>query len=76
MLLFRGEEHVARWCAQWHLPRGATLSLDTAWRLATAWFGADRGAAEWRRPSIEVVESLFASLGLEGDFWRLRADSR
>ena len=73
MLFFRAEEHVDRWCGQWSLPRGATLSIDQAWRLARAWFQADRGAEEWRRPAIEEVESLFGSLGLTGPFWQLRS---
>ena len=72
MLLFRAEEHVDRWCAQWRLSRGAILSLERAWRLAQAWFSADRGAPDWKRPSIEEVEALFVSLDLHGDFWRLR----
>jgi hypothetical protein len=72
MLLFRDEGHVDRWCAQWRLTRGATLPLHTAWRLAEAWFSADRGAPEWSRPPVEHVEAVFASLGLTGEFWRLR----
>jgi hypothetical protein len=72
MLLFRDEEHVARWCRQWNLPHGARLSLETAWRLAAAWFAADRGAPEWKRPSVDEVEALFASLGLTAPFWSLR----
>jgi hypothetical protein len=72
MLLFRSEEHVDRWCEQWALPRGAMLTLDQGWRLARAWFSADRGAPEWRRPALDEVESLFASLDLTGDFWNLR----
>jgi hypothetical protein len=72
MLLFRDEEHVGRWCRQWHLNQGAILTLPVAWDLALAWFNADRGAAGWRRPAIENVEELFASLGLAGEFWRLR----
>lgn len=72
MLLFRDEEHVNRWCNQWKLPRGAILPLHTAWLLAQAWFSADRGAAEWARPPVEEVETLFASLGFGGEFWRLR----
>ena len=72
MLLFRAEEHVDRWCAQWGLAPGALLSLEQAWRLAAAWFAADRGAPEWRRPPVEDVEALFASLGLTGPFWNLR----
>lgn len=72
MLLFRDEEHVQRWCRQWNLSLGAVLPLDLAWRLAQAWFSEDRGAPSWKRPSLEQVESLFASLGLQGEFWRLR----
>ncbi len=72
MLLFRSEEHVDRWCAQWALPRGAVLRLDQAWRLAQAWFSADRGAPEWRRPTVEEVEALFARLELTGTFWTVR----
>jgi len=72
MLLFRSEEHVDRWCEQWRLSRGAILTLEQAWRLAQAWFSADRGAPEWRRPPVEEVETLFAALGLAGAFWKLR----
>ena len=73
MLLFGSEEHVRRWCTQWGLARGATLSLEQAWRLAHAWFEADRGTPEWQRPQLERVEALFASLGLTDPFWNLRA---
>lgn len=72
MLLFRDEEHVERWCRQWHLPVGAILSLPTAWQLAQAWFGADRSELSWTRPSPGDVEAIFARLGLDGDFWKLR----
>ena len=72
MLLFRSEEHVERWCRQWSMPRGAILTMEQAWRLAVAWFSADRGAREWSRSPVEVVEQLFESLGLVGSFWKLR----
>jgi hypothetical protein len=72
MLLFRDEEHVARWCQQWHLPPGAILQRELAWNLAQAWFSANRGAPEWRRPAVEEVESLFARLGLTAPFLKLR----
>lgn len=67
MLLFRSEEHLERWSD----PRGATLSLDTAWRLAQAWFGVYRGLPEWRRRTADEIRALFTSLELTGDFWRL-----
>jgi hypothetical protein len=71
-LLFSSEEHVDRWCQQWALARGAVLTVDQSWRLARAWFSADRSDPEWQRLPVEEVERLFASLGLTGDFWKLR----
>ena len=67
MSLFRSEEHLDRWTG----PRGAVLSLHTAWKLAQAWFGADRRLPEWRRRTPDEIRELFTSLGLTGDFWRL-----
>ena len=72
MLLFRSDEHIDRWCESWQLPRGGTMSLETGWRLAHAWYGPDRRDPEWRRRSIDEAEALFSQLGLTGEFWRLR----
>ena len=72
MLLFRSEGHVEKWCGDWNLARGATLTPEECWRLASAWFDTDRGAPAWRRRTVEEAEALFASLGLTSDFWRLR----
>ena len=71
MLLFRDEEHIDRWCAQWNQPRGATLTLDQGWRLAAAWYG-NKMDPSWRRATLEETETLFASIGLTGPFWNLR----
>jgi hypothetical protein len=71
MLLFRGEEHIERWCSQWSLPRGATLTIEQAWKLASAWYG-NKMEAEWRRGTLEETETLLAQLGLSGPFWSLR----
>jgi hypothetical protein len=73
MLLFRSEEHIDRWCASWRFDRGAVLTLETAWRLARAWFGADRRLPEWRRRTVEETEGLFAELGLTSPFWSVRS---
>lgn len=67
MLLFRSEEHIERWSG----PRGAVLSMETAWRLAQAWFRADRRDPNWRRRTPDEIREVFTSLGLTGDFWRL-----
>ena len=72
MLLFRSEEHVDRWCAQWKMPRGGLLTLDQAWRLAQAWYGPDRRDPNWRRKTVDEAEALLAQLGLTGAFWNLR----
>ena len=72
MLLFRGEEHVTRWCEQWRMPTGVILSGQRAWRLAHAWFSQNRGAPDWRRPTLDEVEALFTNLGLTTPFWKLR----
>ena len=72
MLLFRSEGHVEKWCGDWNLARGASLSPEECWRLALVWFDADRGRPEWRRRTVEEAEAVFASLGLTSDFWRLR----
>lgn len=71
MLLFRSEEHVNRWCAVWGLAPGAAFSLETAWRLAKAWYEPDRRRPEWRRPTVEETEALLTELGLTGPFWAL-----
>ena len=72
MLLFRSEEHVEEWCRAWSLQRGATLSPETAWRLARAWYSADRRERAWRRRTVEETEALLADLELTGPFWALR----
>ncbi|MBA3552911.1 MAG: hypothetical protein H0W27_08600 [Actinobacteria bacterium] len=71
MLLFRSEEHVDRWCEARGVPRGAILSLETGWRLASIWY-ADRLEPDWRRRTTEEAQSVFDRLGLTGPFWRLR----
>jgi len=71
MLLFRSEQHVNRWCRQWNLPRGRTLSLAQGWRLAQLWYG-DRLRPDWAPKSAEKAEKTFAEVGLVGEFWKLR----
>jgi hypothetical protein len=70
MLLFRSEEMVNRWCRNWNLPRGTTLSPETCWALAREWY-YDRGEPQWRRRTVDEAHSLFNQLGLTGDFWKL-----
>ena len=70
MLLFRSEQHVDRWCAQWNRPRGGTLTLSQGWRLAKEWY-ADRLSPLWRPKSVAEAEAAFARIGLMEKFWKL-----
>ena len=72
MLAFRSEAHVERWRESLGLPPGALLTPEQQWRLADAWY-ANRLAPDWRPRTPNEAEALFAELGLEDDFWRLRA---
>lgn len=73
MLLFRGEEHIDRWCSSRDLPRGAALTPEQAWRLAQGWY-RDKVKPGWRRHTLEEAEELMARTGLSGQFWNLRGD--
>jgi hypothetical protein len=46
------------------------LSIQQAWELSKRWYG-DRLQRDFRRPTREEAESIFAIVGLAGDFWRL-----
>jgi hypothetical protein len=70
MLLFRSEEHIDRWTETRNVPRGATLSMQQIWGLASVWYH-DRLSPAWRRRTAEEAEEVFESLGLTGEFWRL-----
>ena len=54
MLLFRGEEHIDRWCSVRDLSRGATLTPEQGWRLACQF--APRAALIVERPRGVTVD--------------------
>ena len=68
MLLFRSEEHVARWLAG-RRP-GATIGVGTLCDLAQAWWG-DRLDPDWRPHSRARNQAILEDLGLTGPFWTL-----
>ena len=70
MLLFRSEQHVGRWCAQWQRPRGGTLTLQQGWQLAVEWYG-NRLDPDWRPKTAIQAQELFTRIGLVGEFWQL-----
>lgn len=60
-----------RWCAEYRVPRGASVPLDRLWRLTGPWY-ADRLNEDWRPKAPEAIERLLTEAGLTGDFWRVR----
>lgn len=73
MLLFRSEDTVNRWCESRKIPRRPLINLEQLWQLALHWY-ANRLTAESRRPGIDEMVSIFASIGLTGPFWDPKAD--
>jgi hypothetical protein len=71
MLLFRSEEHIARWCRAWKMRRGAAFSLNQGLRLAKAWYG-DRLSRDWRPFSPPQAQAVLNQAGLRSAFWRLQ----
>lgn len=71
MLLFRSEEHARRWHDAKRPPASTILTLDQAARLAYEWY-RNKLAPDWQRHAPDEAEALFAELGLDPEFWRLR----
>ena len=71
MLLFRSEEHLARWCEAHEIKRGVTVTPEQGWQLAQGWY-RNKLKPDWRRHTLEEAEELLASVGLTGAFWNLR----
>jgi hypothetical protein len=70
MLLFRSEEHLARWLQARGLPRGGTMTLDQCNRLGRIWYH-DKAQPEWRRKTPGEAMATLAEIGLFGEFWDL-----
>jgi hypothetical protein len=71
MLLFRSEEHAARWRERVRPLASTILGLDQAARLADEWY-RNKLAYDWRRHTVDEAQALFDRLGLDREFWRLR----
>jgi hypothetical protein len=46
------------------------MTVPQAWELSQKWYG-NRLDPDFRRPTREEAQAIFASVGLTGDFWRL-----
>ena len=73
MLFFRSEERVREWCAAHGHPVRPLVTIAQLWSLSTTWYST-RLQEDSRRPQPDEMRTIFASLGLEGDFWDPRSD--
>jgi hypothetical protein len=46
------------------------MTAAQAWNLSQKWYG-NRLAADFRRPTRDEAQAIFASVGLVGPFWEL-----
>ena len=60
-----------RWCKLRKLERGAVLPLQQCYELGRLWYEG-RLRPDWRRRTLDEMESIFSTLGLIGPFWNLR----
>lgn len=74
MLFFRSEERIVEWCRDRGVMPQPIVRMDQLWRLAVTWY-ATRLELVSRRPAATEMRSIFASIGLEGDFWDPTADT-
>lgn len=74
MLFFRSEGAVEEWCRERAEPVRPRVTIPQLWGMATAWY-SNRLEPGARRPQPDEIRSIFARLGLEGDFWDPRADT-
>ena len=50
------------------------VTMDQLWTLATTWYST-RLQVDSRRPQPDEMRSIFAALGLTGDFWDPQLDA-
>ena len=61
-------KRVREWCAAHDYPMRPLVTMDQLWTLATTWYST-RLQENSRRPQPDEMRSIFAGLGLGGDFW-------
>jgi hypothetical protein len=74
MLFFRSEERILEWCRARRQPKRPTVTMTQLWGLAMAWY-SNRLDPDARRPQPDEMRSIFAGLGLTGDFWDPQSDT-
>lgn len=73
MLFFRSEELVRAWCAEHQYPMRPLVRMEQLWTLATTWYST-RLEEDARRPKPDEMRTIFAGIGLTGEFWDPSSD--
>ena len=73
MLFFRSEDLIRQWCTERGAPRRPLVTMEQLWRMATTWYST-RLEADSRRPQADEMRAIFASLGLDDEFWDPKSD--
>jgi hypothetical protein len=68
MLFFRSEELARAWCTAREVPLRPLVRMDQLWTMATTWY-ATRLEPISRRPQASEMRGIFASIGLDDEFW-------
>jgi len=68
MLFFRSEERARAWCDARQAPLRPLVTMDQLWIMATTWYSTRLDAVS-RRPAAAEMRGIFASIGLDDDFW-------
>jgi hypothetical protein len=53
------------------MERGAVLPIVQCFELGRRWYKG-RLRADWRRPTVDMMEAILREVGLTSPFWRLR----
>jgi hypothetical protein len=70
VLPFRCEADIDAWSARHRLPRGRAVPLPQLAELAARWYGR-HADADWLKWTRTEAQSIFHSVGLTDEFWRL-----
>jgi hypothetical protein len=68
MLFFRSEEQVREWCAARNVPLRPRVTMSQLWTMAVTWYST-RLEPVSRRPQASEMRGIFASIGLDDEFW-------
>jgi hypothetical protein len=72
---FRSSQERDHWCARHGIPVGALVTLPQLQALARRWYGSHL-ERDWHKWSTAEAQQIFASVGLDGDFWALDRHGR